>query len=252
MEIVHRAHSGPVPAVILTTQRTGSTFLVECLRSHPEIFVSGEILNGMPDRPGPSYRGPFKQVVKVANMIRRGAWYPPFRLGRFYSGQDGKVRIFKAMYNQLARPFALSFLQGVEGLRVIHLSRHNLLKVHVSTLLMPKRRQLQAVAPTEPVWIRVDPNKAIARMRQARASFQKFDDAFARKARLHIHYEDLVDGPRLQPATGERICEFLGVSQLPMRSRLIKMNPESLRDMVTNYDELADAISKTEFADMLA
>ena len=36
-----------------------------------------------------------------------------------------------------------------------------------------------------------------------------------------------------------------------MQSSLIKLNPESLRDMVTNYDELAGVVSKTEFAELL-
>src|SRR5262245_7852936 len=117
---------------------------------------------------------------------------------------------------------------------------------------MPKRRNLQVVAPTDPVWIQVDPNKALAWMREARANFQKFDDAFSRHPRLHVQYEDLFDGPRLQSDTGRRICEFLGVTQHVMKSKVVKMNPESLRDMATNYDEVAVAIGKTEFADMLA
>jgi hypothetical protein len=36
-----------------------------------------------------------------------------------------------------------------------------------------------------------------------------------------------------------------------MRSKLTKLNPESLRDMVTNYDELTAAVSRTEFAEFL-
>ena len=35
-------------------------------------------------------------------------------------------------------------------------------------------------------------------------------------------------------------------------ARLAKINPESLRDMVTNYEELAGAVSQTEFAGLLA
>ena len=37
-----------------------------------------------------------------------------------------------------------------------------------------------------------------------------------------------------------------------MRSSIVKLNPRSLRDMVKNYDELAEAVSRTEFAGMLA
>ena len=36
-----------------------------------------------------------------------------------------------------------------------------------------------------------------------------------------------------------------------MNSRLVKLNPESLREMVTNYDELAAAVRRSEFADLL-
>jgi hypothetical protein len=36
-----------------------------------------------------------------------------------------------------------------------------------------------------------------------------------------------------------------------MHSSLVKMNPESLQAMVMNYDELASAIVRTEFADLL-
>ena len=48
-------------AVILTTQRTGSTFLVECLDSHPAIHCAGELLNGQPDTQIAPPRGPFRR-----------------------------------------------------------------------------------------------------------------------------------------------------------------------------------------------
>lgn len=240
-----------VPAVVLTTQRTGSTFLVGCLNSHPDIFSAGEILNGLPDTVGPSYRGPFKQVVKLGNMVRRGALYPPYRLGRFYAGEAGKVRSFKVMYNQLARPFALGYLQRLRNLRVIHLRRENLLKVYVSMLLMSRRAMLQTTRPAEVVWLHVNPRKAVAWMRKARALHDRYDRLFGHHQKIHVTYESLFDGQYLRHDTARRICEFLGVADHPMESKLIKLNPDSLRDMVTNYDELAAAISGTEFEPML-
>jgi len=240
-----------VRAIILTTQRSGSTFLVECLRSHPDVQCAGEILNGQPDDPIAAYRGPFKQAVKMLRILRSGAWRPANRMEEYFSGGSAKVRCFKAMYNQLQRPFALTYLQQQEDLRVIHLRRRNTLKVQVSTLLMPKRKKLQAMGPTPTIWIKVDPERAIERMRQAQARYDHFERAFARHARLQVHYEELFDGEHLNAETGRRICDFLGVAQHPMKSRLTKLNPESLRDMVTNYDELATAVSRTEFADLL-
>lgn len=239
-------------AIILTTQRTGSTFLVECLRSHPEIESSGEILNGDPDLPQPAYRGPFKDVVKAFRYASSGAWLADRWIRDFYARGSAKVRCFKAMYNQLSRPFAMHYFDANPDIKVMHLRRHNLLKVHVSTLLMSKRRFVQTRSPTDAVWLRVDPAQAIASMRAARSVQERFDKAFERHPRLQLAYESLFDGQFLQADSSRAICAFLGVPYSPMQSKLMKLNPESLRDMVTNYDELSAAISKTEFADMLA
>ena len=249
--LTHRHDNTRVRAIILATQRTGSTFLVWCLRSYPEIECSGEILNGGPDAPVQTYRGPFKQVLKGWRIAKTGSWMPGRRLDGFYGRGSAKVRCFKIMYNQLARPFVLRYFLKNEDVRVIHLRRHNLLKVHVSTLLMDKRRDLQATAPEETVWIRVNPAKAIASMRKARALYESFDKTFERHPRLQIAYEKLFDSKYLQAETSRRICDFLDVPQHRMESQLVKLNPESLRDMVINYEELEDAISKTEFANML-
>jgi hypothetical protein len=36
-----------------------------------------------------------------------------------------------------------------------------------------------------------------------------------------------------------------------MKSHIAKLNPHALRDMVVNYDELADEVARTEFAGFL-
>ena len=239
-------------AVLLTTQRTGSTFLVECLDSHPAIHCAGELLNGQPDTLIAPPRGPFRYFIKGARIARTGAWLPQYRLEEYYRAGLSPVRCFKAMYNQLARPFALRYLLDHREIRVIHLRRENLLNTHVSLLLMQKRKELQATQPVARLWIRVDPDRAIAAMRKAVARFERFDRLFASHPLLNLSYESLIDGSRLRAETGRRICDFLGVSREPMQSRIVKLNPRSLRDMVRNYDELAEALSNSEFGGMLA
>ena len=240
-----------IRAIVLTTQRSGSTFLVDCLRSHPEIECAGEILNGDPDVPRPAYRGPFKAFVKAARYARSGAWLADRWIDAFYRRGGARVRCFKAMYNQLSRPFAMRYFERNTDVRVIHLRRTNLLKVYVSTLLMSKRRFVQAKTPTEAVWIRVNPAKAIESMRRAREQYEWFERAFERHPRLEVQYERLFDGPYLQGDTAREVCSFLDVASMRMKSMLVKLNPELLRDMVTNYDELANAVSRTEFRGLL-
>ncbi len=237
--------------MILTTQRTGSTFLVECLDSHPQVECASEILVGAADRLSPEYRGRFKAVAKIARMLRSGAWRPGHRLERFYADGTASVRVFKAMYNQLVNPFASRYLQQNEDIRALHLRRHNLLKVHVSKLLMPKRARVQVFEPVAAVQIHVDPAEAIASMRAARALYSRYDEFFARHARLPLAYEELIDGNQLQEGTAAKVCDFLGIERQAMSSRIVKLNPESLREIVTNYDELARAIRRTEFANLL-
>jgi hypothetical protein len=192
-----------------------------------------------------------RYVKKWSRIVRTGAWMPGRWLDAYYRRGNAKVRCFKAMYEQLTRPFALRYVVENEDIRVIHLRRHNLLKAHISALLMNKRDMLQATTATEAVWIRVDPARAIGSMRKMRARYEYFDRAFERHPRIQISFEGLFDGKYLHADPCRRICDFLGVAQHRMESRIVKLNPESLRDMVTNYDELAAEVSKTEFADLL-
>ena len=133
--------------------------------------------------------------------------------------------------------------------------RHNLLKMHVSQLLMPTKRNAiwepHTTEPLPPVKTHVDPAMALEQMRKARARYQEFDAMFARHPRLPLVYEELIEDQQLRRAEGRRICDFLGVKDHAMQSSFIKLNPESLAAMVSNYDELASVIGKTEFAEML-
>lgn len=240
-----------VRAIILTTQRTGSTFLVWSLNSHPEIECAGELLIGAPDKPARGYRGAFQKLYKLHSIIKTGAWLPARRINRFFADGEVGVRVFKVMYSHLKYPPSLRYLQRHKEIRVIHLHRQNLLKLHVSQLLMPKRKRVQTTEPVAPISVRVNPAEAITGMRQARKRHEYFASIFEAHSRLPISYETLIDGQFLNAETGRRICEFLGVAYQPMTAPQKKMNPKSLRDMVTNYDELAEAVSGTEFADML-
>lgn len=244
----------PIRAIILTTQRTGSTFLVGCLRSHPQINCITELLVGAHLEPPAAVRSS-RIFTKAARFLMSGGWFPTRAMKRFYASSDKPVSIFKAMYNQVSNPLTLGYLKRDKDLCVLHLRRHNLLKMHVSQLLMPTKRNAiwepHTTEPLPPVNIRVDPAVALEQMYKARLQYQKFEDTFADHRRLAVVYEDLIENQRLRPSEGRRICDFFGIDDYSMQSSLIKLNPESLREMVTNYDQLAAVISRTEFADLL-
>ena len=244
----------PIRAIILTTQRTGSTFLVGCLQSHPDVNCITELLVGAQLEPPAMFRSS-RTLTKASRFIMGGGWFPTRAIRRFYAASDKPVSIFKLMYNQASNRPTLNYLTRDRDIHVLHLRRHNLLKMHVSQLLMPTKRNAiwepHTTEPLPPVTTRVDPSAALEQMRKAQARYRDFEDLFADHRRLPLVYEDLIENQQLRPSEGRRICDFFGIGYRPMQSSLIKLNPESLRDMVTNYDELAGVVSKTEFAELL-
>ena len=196
-----------------------------------------------------------RTLTKASRFVMGGGWWPTRAIRRFYASSGKPVSIFKLMYNQASNRPTLNYLTRDTDIHVLHLRRNNLLKMHVSQLLMPKKRNAiwepHTTEPLPPVQIHVDPAVALEQMRKARARHQEFESAFARHRRLPLVYEELIEDQRLRPAQGRRICDFFGVYDYPMQSRFIKLNPESLEAMVTNYDELAHVIARSEFAEML-
>jgi hypothetical protein len=242
-------------AIILTTQRTGSTFLEDCLESHPQVFCVGELLiNGINVR-APQALMRWRYAAKLYRFVVGGAWHPTALMERFFSSQDKPVKVFKAMYNHVSPPWTLNYLRNDRELRVIHLQRRNLLKMYVSKLLLSKKRvkawQPHATSPVPPVSTYVSPQAALASMRKARALHDRYDRAFAQHAKMAIAYEEMIENGALSPRVSAAVCDFLGIAHHPMASRLIKINPDNLRAMIANYDEVAAVVSRTEFAELL-
>jgi LPS sulfotransferase NodH len=241
-------------AIILTTQRTGSTFLVENLRSHPDVHCLGEMLAGGHVRiPGLVYRS--RYATKAYRYLTSGAVFPTRMMDRYFARDDWPVMAFKAMYNQISPPWTLRYLRDHTEIRVLHLRRHNLLKQYVShALIHVKRDDHWDPHTTEPVKaasIKISAEYALAYMRRLRAQHERHEKMFERHLRLQLGYETMIDRDRLEAGIARQVCDFLGIAQHPMHSKLVKMNPENLREMITNYDEVARVIGPTEFADLL-
>lgn len=250
-------------AVILTTQRTGSTFLVTCLDSHPEVCCLGELLAGSRLFRVPDLFYKSRYGTKAYRFLRSGAWYPTRMMRRYFDeARIGSmdlgmrpVMAFKVMYNQIRPPWALDFLRQRTGIRILHLRRNNLLKVYVSHMLLTQKRddrwQPHVTAPVDAVSMNISSAAALDYMRRAVAAYEAHERIFSNHPRLPLSYETMIDGQSLRADVARDVCRFLGIADHPMQSSLVKVNPERLQDMVTNYDELANDIRKSEFAEML-
>jgi hypothetical protein len=240
-----------VRAILLTTQRTGSTFLIECLNSHPDIEATGELLIGAPSKVQPLTKGRWRPLAKFWRFVRAGAWMPRRHMDRFFNDGQARVRLFKAMYNHVSNPITLGYLRERTDIRILHLRRRNLLKMHVSRKLMGSGKRVQSFTPLEGARVHIDPAEALAEMRSVRRKYEHYEEVFSAHPRLQLVYEDLISQQTIDPKVSDSICGFLEVRRAVMKSRLVKMNPDPLASIVTNYGELANEVSRTEFADLL-
>ena len=70
----------------------------------------------------------------------------------------------------------------------------------------------------------------------------------AHERHIEVTYEDLV---RSRSESLSRLLEFIGVPGEELGTNLKMTNPWPLREMLTNFDEVAALLAPTEFAEML-
>ena len=240
-----------IKGVILNSQRSGSTFLKTCLNAHPEIRCYGELLVGGNHEPSRPILGN-RLLTKGYAYLRGRCWNPERIMETYYGRKEAPVVLFKAMYNHVDNPRVRNYLADNKEIRVIHLRRDNLLKQYVSRRLIHARHERgwrpHSTYQLPVVSIRISPQHAIEEMRRVRNAFHDFERLFSRHRKIELVYEQLFNGPTLSNDAWRAVCGLLEIEYVEdATSNLIKINPNTLRPMVKNYDELAAALAGTEF-----
>lgn len=222
--------------ILLTTQRSGSTYLTELLDSHPDIHMAQEL---------------FKLPKEGRNAVLDG-----YTLGddighfldRFYESRLEKKKAagFKLMYDQLQSfPQILDYIKK-QKVRLIILVRDNLLDVAVSRFFARKSQIYHSETAIEHQPICID----IPLLHQ---ELQKIAAANTHNARLTaqlphcltVSYEALV---KHQEETLRTIQEFLQVRKEPKLScSLIKIINKDLQQSISNYPVVYKSLKFTPF-----
>ncbi|MBM3792123.1 MAG: sulfotransferase, partial [Acidobacteria bacterium] len=207
--------------IVLTRSRTGSNMLISCLLSHPAVHAESEIfqrLNGRSSR----------EILEGVFCRRpRGIRAAGFKIFYYHPLDDERKEVW-------------DLLQAMPGLHVIHLKRRNILRTLVS----------RKIAGELDVWSSLEEKKArpgsdkrveltAAELRdgftQTRTWERDFEEMFRGKPTIEVTYEDFVDRPEVE---FRRITDFLGLPFHPPQSEFRRQNPEPLRDLIRNYDDL--------------
>ncbi len=250
------------PFVLLARQRSGSTWVMDLLNSHPRVIGFPELFHS--DEFGRPVVGGNCELY-LWNSYRAAHDWPTGRLKRtrlyfqyldqevFRSRPDFDAVGLKLMYNQAVSSIALPLYLKLRGVRIIHLIRRNYLDAILSAEAVRARGIAHAVAgadvgrlkiPLEAHSLKYRLDQRAGEIEAARSYCQTLG-----VPTCEVFYEDIVqDVANLVPT-----LELLGVDPdvSHLTSELKKLNATSHRDLIENWDEIRDVLNGTPYSSML-
>lgn len=240
--------------MILTSPRSGSTWLVDALNGHPRAVVFGEALQ--PGRGGPFRFGAANLLPYELHRRRGGQTLGPLPAVRYLRtlyaipGEQTAVG-FKLMYGHAARhPTAAAYLR-LTGIRIIHLIRSNPVDAAISNRLSVARGRgggHDTGTALPPVRLRVEPAAFVSEVatrdrtvRVARAVL-----AISGADRLEVTYEGMLDDPA---GCHQTVLRFLGLppSPEPLPGTTRRLSSGDQGAQIENFDEVRDALARAGF-----
>jgi LPS sulfotransferase NodH len=245
--------------VVLSTQRSGSTWVVDMLTSHPRVVAYSELFmhggEGVP-KWGQEQDLPYWQTYirdKGGGRVARPYWLWRY-LGEAFRERPGVDAIgFKLMYSQLTRiSRPLMPALWLKRVRIIHLMRRNALDVVLSKeagAARGGRLHAREGNDVEQVRLRLDTDSLLRRMTLHERAIA---GARVRFKRVGLPYREVVYEDLAADESGfDSLFEFLDVAPAPVSSSLQKLNPTSHHELIENYGEVREALEGTEFEPLL-
>lgn len=236
--------------LILAAQRTGSTVLGDALDQHPQVSCEREMFLEGQKRPRS-----YARFLASSRWRRAQARLAPRRalgayLEGFFRGEPPLRAVgMKLMYNQ--RSALIDRWIETEQPHLVHLVRHNAVKVIVSRLTAEARGiyHVERGGALPEGAIAIPTEKVLAELEKLEQSVAAQREWLGGKRHLEVSYEDLIAEPA---PLFDRLHAFLGVAPAPPPPLpLQKVNPDSVAATIANHAELADRLRGTRFATQL-
>ncbi len=245
--------------ILLSAGRSGSTWVIDMLNSHPQIKTYEELfLHAFKEKlewAGERDVLPWNAHWKNHNHGIQSMFKPYYRLkylNHVYSQEESNTKTmgFKLMYHQIKRNWDILPYLLWHKVHVIHLIRDNFLDVLLSEEGSRLRGIAHATNQVSPVQIKLDPSNLLKQLAWKNKKVQWAKHIFSHLGLpyLEISYETLVKSPR----NFDMVINFLGDLDLyRLKSSLKKLNPTSHKDLIENYSDVFDALNKTEYQTLL-
>lgn len=227
------------PVFVLCSYRTGSSLLIDYLKSHPELSFGQEVIS------------PWQIRGLGCRWRPKGAVFRHIRhsLNLFPRPLCGHKIFF---YHLEAHRIPLAeFVEEFDDAKWIVLYREHWLEQYLSYQLAHKTGRWSLMSdssapngPEEQIWL--DPGEALkfrdglrAQYGAARAEERKRPGRF-----LWVTYEELAQEP--QKVFDGKIFPFLGVYTAPVRTVLSKQDRRTPHQIIANYERVRDFLDGTE------
>ena len=236
-------YASPVPRraqffVVVSQERTGSTLLSTLLSYHPSVLMDMDVFFTPETWPSSRESG---RLVFSRRPVR----------GFKFKGGHAPLRDSVEDAHDFLRT------QQEAGLHIVRLQRHDLLRQAISSYMVGARNGLHAwngrkdTGKQRPSQVAVDVDDVFERMQYFDRLTRFQDEMLTGVPHLAISYEaNLLDAAHHQ-STADQIFEHLGLARHPVETQLRKLTPNTLSDVVTNVNELADRLQGTPYASFL-
>jgi hypothetical protein len=268
--------------VILFYARTGSTVLAHALNTHPYIVCFREVFNWLHGDGYVDFAVDGYQNKSVEDGKLRRADPIGFLEKRiFCQAPPGTSAVgFKLAYVHCEPPFGfpaiLDYLARDKGVRVIHVQRRNMLKslasekmaevtgeymrirafpgfrgllrdfAHPARALQRARVVVkQSIRQSHmPTSVRLSVEECKAYFMATKSAISRHEELFRDHDKMSVFYEEILSS---RDEVFARAQSFLGVEPRTLTVDLRKQNPDDLRALIENYEELRKAFADTEY-----
>jgi len=237
--------------ILLAHQRTGSSMVMATLNKHPSIVAFGELF--VKSRIGHMVSG-FNNHSKALHYLRSK---DPVRFLEEHAYSSFPENIssvgFKIFPDQLERKDAaplLPWLNENKDVKIIILTRNNLLDVHCSLAIANKTGVfgIRKESDRQMVTINVDIHKAEAEFKRRKAGHQRAREKFVDHEVIELAYEDIIEQPTEE---FKKIQSFIGVTLTQLHVPTVKQETRPLSEVIENYDELKIKWKGAEYEEYL-
>lgn len=221
--------------LIISQERTGSTLLSDLISFHPSILIDRHYFYSPENWPSNWQEGRTIYSQKPVRGCKFKMTDTPL--------QSDAERVRRFLETTAA------------DMGIIRLERNNTFRQALSACLVDRRNQLHVRTDGKkntgkPYTIDVEDLLGRIQYFERLTRFQ--DQVLADLAHCEVTYESDLQRQDRHQTTANRVFRYLGLEPAPVETRFRKMTPTTLSDVISNLDEVVEALSESEYSEYLS